>query len=448
MKPKHSHILAFGALSLVMPASADVIYSNLQNIAIPTTFDGVFLNVETGALSTPSNLGAGVSGWDVNVFNGGRAFANSPDFQPVRSGTGSSSPILNLTAGTLVNSSSVISTFVQGVGGETPGAAGYGGSQTLTGLGGNFTAATEGYLGFRLNGTNYGSMRVVFTNNAAGAMIKDWAYDTSGAPVVVGAIQQVGQDIVLSSGFTLASALNDSGGATNLVKNGSGTNILTAASNYTGTTSVNAGKLVVGVAGVGSIASHVTVASTAALGGSGTITGNVTLNAESASGFRDGGKLAPGNSPGVLTATGTTTFNTGSMFSWNIDTDVGGGLRGTEYSGLNTTSVSGSDAVFQIVTGDSQGFADPFWTTNQNWTDIFKDAGGTTSLTNDWSTVFSSFAYSDGTNPITDHATYGSFSWTNSGSTLSWTAVPEPTTALAGLLLGAGLLRRRRPVSQ
>ena len=38
----------------------------------------------------------------------------------------------------------------------------------------------------------------------------------------------------------------------------------------------------------------------------------------------------------------------------------------------------------------------------------------------------------------------GHFSFTNSGTTLTWTAVPEPTSALAGLLLGAGLLRRRR----
>ena len=45
----------------------------------------------------------------------------------------------------------------------TPGAPGYGGSQMLTTSGGNFTAGQEGYLGFRLNGTNYGSMRVVLT---------------------------------------------------------------------------------------------------------------------------------------------------------------------------------------------------------------------------------------------------------------------------------------------
>lgn len=33
---------------------------------------------------------------------------------------------------------------------------------------------------------------------------------------------------------------------------------------------------------------------------------------------------------------------------------------------------------------------------------------------------------------------------TINGTSLTWTAVPEPTTAFAGILLGAGLLRRRR----
>ena len=31
-----------------------------------------------------------------------------------------------------------------------------------------------------------------------------------------------------------------------------------------------------------------------------------------------------------------------------------------------------------------------------------------------------------------------------SGNTLTWSAVPEPSSALAGMLLAAGLLRRRR----
>ena len=98
-----------------------------------------------------------------------------------------------------------------------------------------------------------------------------------------------------------------------------------------------------------------------------TITGNIVLNAESVLNAKGGGKLAPGNSPGGLTATGRTTVNPGSIFSWAIDTDVGGGVRGTEFAGLNTTSVSGIGAVFQIVTTDSQRFGGNYWTTNHNW---------------------------------------------------------------------------------
>lgn len=152
MKAKHLHFPNWLALALVMPASADVIYSNLQNIEIPATFDGLYLNVETGAYNT--NMAAPVDGWDINPYYGGSVFANSPDFQPVRSGTANTSAILNLGEGTSVGIGSVFSTFVQGAGGETPGAPGYGFSQMLTGSGGNFTAGTEGYLGFRLNGTN------------------------------------------------------------------------------------------------------------------------------------------------------------------------------------------------------------------------------------------------------------------------------------------------------
>ena len=43
---------------------------------------------------------------------------------------------------------------------------------------------------------------------------------------------------------------------------------------------------------------------------------------------------------------------------------------------------------------------------------------------------------------VATHVIGGSF--TISGNNLQFTTVPEPTSALAGLLIGAGLLRRRR----
>lgn len=60
--------------------------------------------------------------------------------------------------------------------------------------------------------------------------------------------------------------------------------------------------------------------------------------------------------------------------------------------------------------------------------------------------IFTNFtgAFTIGSSPIA--ATTGSFTISSTGgsSILKYSAVPEPTNVLAGLLLGAGLLRRRR----
>lgn len=66
---------------------------------------------------------------------------------------------------------------------------------------------------------------------------------------------------------------------------------------------------------------------------------------------------------------------------------------------------------------------------------------GTTAVSN-WATAFGS-SVSVVNSSFTSISPVGG-SFTLSGNTLSWTAVPEPTSALAGLLIGAGLLRRRR----
>jgi autotransporter-associated beta strand protein len=83
-------------------------------------------------------------------------------------------------------------------------------------------------------------------------------------------------------------------GPGSLVKGGAGNEILTGNSSYTGTTTVNAGALIVGLDGIsGSIASssQITVNAGGTLDGNG-IVGNTLIN---------GGTLAPGNSIGTLT---------------------------------------------------------------------------------------------------------------------------------------------------
>ena len=246
MKPKTQTLVCLTSLALVLPSSAGLIYSNLQDISIPANFDGVYLNVETGVSNT--NSLSPTSGWDVNFFFGGSAIWNAPAFQPVRSGTGSLDAVLNLATGTIVDGGDTFSTAVQGAGGQDPGGPAYGGSETHMGAGaGQFVAGSEGYLGFRLNGSNYGWMRVVFTNNTGGALIKEWAYDDSGAGVAVGNITNTANVVTADStngNFTVSSVITDAlATTTGFVKSGSGTVTLTAENTFTGTASVNAGTL-------------------------------------------------------------------------------------------------------------------------------------------------------------------------------------------------------------
>ena len=242
--PVHSFTLLTTA-ALVLPGSAGLIYSNLQDISIPANFDGVYLNVETGAFNNDSM--APVAGWDVNPFFGGSAIWNAPAFQPVRAGTTGSSAVLNLATGTIVDGSSVFSTAVQGPGGETPGGPAYGASDTHMGAGaGQFQNGQEGYFGFKLNGTNYGWMRVVFDSTGTG-LIKDWAYDDSGAQIAVGNITNTGNVVTADStsgNFTVGSIITNALATTSFVKTGSGTVTLTAGNTFTGTASVNQGTLV------------------------------------------------------------------------------------------------------------------------------------------------------------------------------------------------------------
>jgi len=430
--------------------AADVIYSGLQDISIPTTYGGTYIDVD-GMTSQTSSF----SGWDLNPYMGGVYLSNSADFQPARDGTGGMDTVLNIAAGSTINSGL---NFATGSGGS------------IDHLGTEFTAGQEGYLGFKLNGTDYGSMRVVFTNNNAGAMIRDWAYDNTGAAIktgwiTTGIVSPTAHTVTLNPGtgdsFTLGSVLADaSGSITNsLVKNGTGTTTLSAVNTYTGATNVNAGKLTISSTGTINTSSGVTVAagakfvhnSSTALTAAVTLNGNTTANRAVLGGTGTvgtsvtldnlGDTLSPGNSPGIQNYTPAQTWASFS-YDWEVN-NFTGTTAGTDFdqlglaSTLNLTGGSGAYIlnVLGLTAGNVAGLVPDFSEINRSWT----------ILTSTGITGFNAANWTIDTAGFTDPDT-GVWSISQSGNNLvlAYTIVPEPRAALLGGLGLLILLRRRR----
>jgi autotransporter-associated beta strand protein len=117
-----------------------------------------------------------------------------------------------------------------------------------------------------------------------------------------------GGSVTVNGGGVLA--LNNVTGTPALTKAGVGTLALTGTASYTGKTDVNAGTLLVNGTLDGS-GGTITVASGAALGGTGTISRPVVVNAA--------GTLDPGASPGILTVNAAVNLNAGSVFAVDLN---------------------------------------------------------------------------------------------------------------------------------
>jgi len=165
-------------LLLALPARAAFVYSGLVNIAIPTGFTDLHIDIDTGATAMAYFAGA-----DINPFFGGAGLINYADFQPARTSTATDSAIIRLPSGALISNAL---NFGAGINES-------GGTNQHMGAGANqFFPGTEGYLGFKFtkndtSGPYFGWIRLVFTNDTLGGIIKDWIYDDTGAPIIAGA---------------------------------------------------------------------------------------------------------------------------------------------------------------------------------------------------------------------------------------------------------------------
>jgi autotransporter-associated beta strand protein len=245
---------------------------------------------------------------------------------------------------------------------------------------------------------------------------------------------------------SFAGQITGTGG--NLNKAGSGTVTLTGTSDYTGSTTVTAGKLVVN----GTLTSSaVTVESGATLGGSGTV---------SALTVASGGTLAAGNSPGELTVTGNVIWSGGGSYDWEINSFPG--TSGTNWDFLDIGGTLTIDAMSQnrfiidVISllanngaGEATGF-DAF--TNYSFA-IATAAGGISNFSSSYFNILTG-SFANSVNPA-GAASAGTWGVSQQGNNLMLnytaastasagaTAIPEPSS-LALTVLGFGLLALRR----
>ncbi|MCE5327976.1 MAG: autotransporter-associated beta strand repeat-containing protein [Planctomycetaceae bacterium] len=212
-------------------------------------------------------------------------------------------------------------------------------------------------------------------------------------------------------------------------KKGAGILELTAANTYVGGTSIDAGLLLANNS-TGSATGNgiVTVKNTGTLGGSGFITGAVTV--------KSGGSIAPGNSPGILTVTGNTVFESGGIFNVQLD----GATAGTEYDRLNVVGlVTVTDAILTGTVGYAASAADKLFILTNDGSDGITGTfaglaeGGTVNL----GTYTALITYQG--NSATGDLTGG-----NDIALYSFAVIPEPATMALLAMGGVALMIRRR----
>jgi autotransporter-associated beta strand protein len=132
-------------------------------------------------------------------------------------------------------------------------------------------------------------------------------------------------------------------GAMNLTKTGTGTQTFVGGVTATGVTTVSGGKLLINSPNATPYTQAVTVNNAATLGGTGTITAQVTV--------QNGGTLAPGASAGTLTVNNAVLLNPMSVLAYELtgnDTTIGGGINDL-LTGVTNLTLNGTLNVTNAV---------------------------------------------------------------------------------------------------
>ena len=316
-------------------------------------------------------------------------------------------------------------------------------NSTLTMQGG--TVVFDGAVGGSFNA---GGLAAV----ASGAGYDILLTDTSSNPVAL----SVGSN---NANTTYAGVLS---GAGSLMKTGSGTLTLSAASNYAGTTTVNAGTLVVSGSltatsavsvAAGTLQADGLVNTGATTTVSGTLNGNGTVGTVS---VQNGGTLAPGHGPGRLTVTNGLGFS-GSGASLSIvinNTTAGTGYSQVKVTGgsvtLNNATLSlTSNFTPTVVIGDLADSSRIYITLGGYSSGTF---GNTTSINDPAYGAQANLNYVTASNGSVWAVFYGANSSNgqlSGGSDIALYAIPEPQTWVMlfsgfGVLLGIQRLRLNR----
>jgi fibronectin-binding autotransporter adhesin len=376
------------------------------------------LNLGTGAVSLGTTAGTSRTVTvNANTLTVGGVISNGTTANSlIKSGTG----VLNLTGSNTFTGSATINAGTLSVS-----SLANGGSNSN--LGASTNAATNLILS---GGTLAYAGAAVSTDRLFSVGTSGGTIDASGSGAVnftntgsMGFNSQTGTRTLTLTGTntgsnTLAAIVGDNTGATSLVKNGAGTWVLTGTNTYTGATTTNSGTLLVN----GSLASGSAVTvnnSGSILGGIGTINGSVSIASSGA--ILQAGTGSTGQ---TLTMKGAVTMGSGSIIQLALGA-----------SSAHSTLAIGVGGSISFQSLQKFNIIDLGVTSGSTYNGLITGIGSNPGTESGWTIANQSWAY-----------TFGYDSANGGEIDLTVTALPEPSTYIAGLLafVAFGCFERRR----